>query len=107
MAERVGFEPTVQLPGQRFSRPPDSATLAPLHALSINHLACCSPTDPTARLRLGCGFARIPVLLPRVVLWVVQPTNVMPVVPLEQVRGDVQSDSHPTISHSPLNIFRF
>src|SRR5436309_4356489 len=30
MAERVGFEPTVQLPGQRFSRPPDSATLAPL-----------------------------------------------------------------------------
>src|SRR5207245_11739125 len=30
MAERVGFEPTVQLPGQRFSRPPDSAALAPL-----------------------------------------------------------------------------
>src|SRR5439155_21440246 len=34
MAERVGFEPTVQLPGQRFSRPPDSATLAPLHVLT-------------------------------------------------------------------------
>ena len=30
MAERVGFEPTVPLRGQRFSRPPDSATLAPL-----------------------------------------------------------------------------
>ena|SRR5207249_10857290 len=32
MAERVGFEPTVQLPGQRFSRPPDSAALAPLRS---------------------------------------------------------------------------
>ncbi len=29
-AERVGFEPTVQLPAQRFSRPSHSATLAPL-----------------------------------------------------------------------------
>ena len=29
-AERVGFEPTVQLPAQRFSRPSRSATLAPL-----------------------------------------------------------------------------
>jgi hypothetical protein len=31
MAERVGFEPTVPVRVQRFSRPPDSATLAPLH----------------------------------------------------------------------------
>ena len=31
MAEREGFEPPEQLPAQRFSRPPDSATLAPLH----------------------------------------------------------------------------
>ena len=30
MAERVGFEPTVPFRVQRFSRPPDSATLAPL-----------------------------------------------------------------------------
>ena len=30
MAERVGFEPTVELPRQQFSRLPDSATLAPL-----------------------------------------------------------------------------
>src|SRR2546427_1730933 len=30
MAERVGFEPTVPVRGQRFSRPPDSAALAPL-----------------------------------------------------------------------------
>ncbi len=29
-AEREGFEPTVQLPGQRFSRPPQSTTLASL-----------------------------------------------------------------------------
>ena len=32
MAERVGFEPTVPLRGLRFSRPSDSATLAPLRA---------------------------------------------------------------------------
>src|SRR5215216_3811357 len=30
MAERVGFEPTVPVRVQRFSRPPDSAALAPL-----------------------------------------------------------------------------
>ena len=30
VAERVGFEPTVPLRVQRFSRPPDSTTLAPL-----------------------------------------------------------------------------
>src|SRR5207245_2656724 len=39
MAERVGFEPTVQLPGQRFSRPPDSATLAPLHYALLDYVA--------------------------------------------------------------------
>ncbi len=32
MAERVGFEPTVPAKAQRFSRPPRSATLAPLQA---------------------------------------------------------------------------
>jgi site-specific DNA recombinase len=30
LAEGEGFEPSVRLPAQRFSRPPDSATLAPL-----------------------------------------------------------------------------
>ena len=30
VAERVGFEPTVPLPAQRFSRPSQSTTLAPL-----------------------------------------------------------------------------
>ncbi len=34
MAERVGFEPTVRRNAQRFSRPPQSTTLAPLHQLS-------------------------------------------------------------------------
>ena len=33
MAERVGFEPTVPLPGQLLSRQPDSAALAPLQAV--------------------------------------------------------------------------
>jgi hypothetical protein len=35
VAERVGFEPTVRLPGQRFSRPPDSAALAPLRSKTL------------------------------------------------------------------------
>jgi hypothetical protein len=33
LAERVGFEPTVRLPVQRFSRPSHSTTLAPLRDL--------------------------------------------------------------------------
>ncbi len=36
LAERVGIEPTVPLPGQQFSRLPDSATLAPLHVVDLS-----------------------------------------------------------------------
>jgi hypothetical protein len=36
LAERVGIEPTVPLPGQQFSRLPDSATLAPLHVIDLS-----------------------------------------------------------------------
>jgi hypothetical protein len=35
MAEGVGFEPTVRSHAQRFSRPPQSATLAPLRNYPI------------------------------------------------------------------------
>ena len=35
MAERVGFEPTGRVNVQRFSRPPQSATLSPLQAISF------------------------------------------------------------------------
>ncbi len=35
LAERVGIEPTVPLPGQQFSRLPDSATLAPLRLIEF------------------------------------------------------------------------
>ena len=35
LAERVGIEPTVPLPGQQFSRLPDSATLAPLRVVEL------------------------------------------------------------------------
>ena len=35
-AERVGFEPTVTLLPQQFSRLPHSATLAPLHCITVN-----------------------------------------------------------------------
>ena len=35
MAERVGFEPTVELPRQQFSRLPDSAALAPLRLQKV------------------------------------------------------------------------
>jgi hypothetical protein len=38
MAERVGFEPTVRLPVQRFSRPSRSTTPAPLRRNKINTL---------------------------------------------------------------------
>ena len=34
LAERVGFEPTVHRSAQRFSRPSDSTTLAPLQVLN-------------------------------------------------------------------------
>lgn len=36
LAERVGIEPTVPLPGQQFSRLPDSATLAPLRLVELS-----------------------------------------------------------------------
>ena len=39
LAERVGFEPTVPGRAQRFSRPPDSTTLAPLRAAQPRILA--------------------------------------------------------------------
>ena len=35
MAEREGFEPSVRLPAQRFSRPSNSTTLAPLRMQAI------------------------------------------------------------------------
>ena len=38
LAERVGFEPTVELPRQQFSRLPDSAALAPLRSLAVPKL---------------------------------------------------------------------
>ena len=40
LAERVGFEPTVTLQPQRFSRPPLSTTQAPLHKYSVIALPC-------------------------------------------------------------------
>ena len=39
LAERVGFEPTVRLPVQRFSRPSRSTTPAPLRIREYNHLS--------------------------------------------------------------------
>src|SRR5262245_23094255 len=38
LAERVGFEPTVELPPQRFSRPSSSTAPAPLQAGLYNNL---------------------------------------------------------------------
>jgi hypothetical protein len=35
LAEREGFEPSVSLPAQRFSRASNSTTLAPLHLANI------------------------------------------------------------------------
>ena len=52
MAVRVGFEPTEESPPQRFSRPPDSTTLAPHRILILpgfHHLRTLSPRDFSAR----------------------------------------------------------
>ena len=54
-AERVGFEPTVAQRPQRFSRPPQSSTLAPLRAKGLysgvrvvqgEEASICQPVDP-------------------------------------------------------------
>ena len=56
MAERVGFEPTVRSRAQRFSRPPRSATLAPLQTgriyrtTIIRQATTPVPTPPRRRL---------------------------------------------------------
>src|SRR4029453_16765862 len=52
MAERVGFEPTVPGRAQRFSRPPDSTTLAPLRRGRTTILA-----GPAPRSLVGAGDA--------------------------------------------------
>jgi hypothetical protein len=49
MAERVGFEPTVRLPVQRFSRPSRSTTPAPLRISKSKHL---KPSDPGRKAKL-------------------------------------------------------
>jgi hypothetical protein len=52
LAERVGIEPTVPLPGQQFSRLPDSATLAPLRLVE---LALRQGRGECVVVGIGCG----------------------------------------------------
>ncbi len=54
MAERVGIEPTVPLPGQQFSRLPDSATLAPLRVVELASRLGRVGTDVFVAT-IGCG----------------------------------------------------
>ena len=56
MAEREGFEPSVDLRPQRFSRPPRSTTPAPLHWL----YAWDSRASPDARRRCVHRLADLP-----------------------------------------------
>src|SRR4029077_13874730 len=51
MAERVGFEPTDRLPGQRFSRPPHSTALAPLREISLISLLSLPRSAPSQTSR--------------------------------------------------------
>ncbi len=44
-AERGGFEPPVQSPGQRFSRPPQSTTLASLRYAGLFSMADANIAD--------------------------------------------------------------
>ena len=59
MAERVGFEPTDRLHGQRFSRPPRSTTPAPLHR-SIFDMAEREGFEPSVELPLHTLSRRAP-----------------------------------------------
>src|SRR5215217_4651540 len=52
LAERVGFEPTDRSPGQRFSRPPHSTTLAPLRLVSFRSMAERVGFEPTVEFPL-------------------------------------------------------
>jgi hypothetical protein len=45
-AERVGFEPTVELPPHWFSRPAQSAALSPLRILLLRRVSCISAVRP-------------------------------------------------------------
>ena len=60
MAVRVGFEPTEPVKVQRFSRPPDSTTLAPHRIFIIrfpNHLGQVSPFGKTRSIGQHHGNA--------------------------------------------------
>src|SRR5690242_17631469 len=61
MAERVGFEPTVPLPGRMLSKHVDSSTLAPLrdHCRRAN-LSMRSHERQGARLTMSHGFSILP-----------------------------------------------
>src|SRR5216684_1289514 len=50
LAERVGFEPTVRLHAQRFSRPSRSTTLAPLRGAAYR--GAIPPRQPRPNFRL-------------------------------------------------------
>ena len=52
VAEREGFEPSVRLPAQRFSRPPHSTTLPPLREVGLP-LVLQGPVDEARPLAQG------------------------------------------------------
>src|ERR1700676_4900975 len=60
MAERVGFEPTDRLPGQRFSRPPHSTALAPLLVRRLRRMAERVGFEPTVEFPLHTLSKRAP-----------------------------------------------
>ena len=60
LAERVGFEPTDRLPGQRFSRPPHSTALAPLPLERLRKMAERVGFEPTVEFPLHTLSKRAP-----------------------------------------------
>ena len=76
MAERVGFEPTVRLHAQRFSRPSQSTTLAPLHGVAETEAVsgpCClvdGGADHTQREGARQGLSRRRRHSPAIAPWV-------------------------------------
>src|SRR6185436_20262901 len=60
VAERVGFEPTVRLHAQRFSRPSRSTTLAPLRAAAYTgHKSGLQWRRPALTWRRPCVYSAL------------------------------------------------
>src|SRR6185503_14381475 len=100
MAEREGFEPSVPSRAQRFSRPPDSTTLAPLRDAAKEISRFIRLLGPSLT-RFGTGSGRSIELL-----WKLnQPPRAFVSRHLEPIQVNTRRDSQ-TFSISPVPLDR-